>query len=53
MEMLEHVARMGEKRDVYRVLLWKSQGSRSHGKHMRRLLLIFIIFSSSAAHRGL
>ena len=34
--MLEHESRKGENRDVYRVLMWKSQGRRSHGKHRHR-----------------
>lgn len=36
MERLEQDSRKGEKRYVYAVLMQKSQGRRSHGKHRRR-----------------
>ena len=31
-----HVARMGEGRDVYRVLVWKPEGKKPLGRPMRR-----------------
>ena len=31
-----HVARMGEERGVYRVLVWKPKGKRPLGRHRRR-----------------
>ena len=31
-----HLARMGERRDVYRVLVWKPEGKRALGRPRRR-----------------
>jgi hypothetical protein len=31
-----HVARMGERRSVYRVVVWKPAGNRPLGRHRRR-----------------
>ena len=31
-----HVARMGEERGAYRVLVWKPEGKRQLGRHRRR-----------------
>ena len=36
MRRAEYVARMGEKRDVYRVLVGKPEGKRHLGRHRRR-----------------
>jgi hypothetical protein len=36
MRWAEHVARIGEKRDVYRVLVWKPEGRRPLGRTRRR-----------------
>ena len=32
----EHVARTGERRGVYRILVWKSEGKRPQGRPRRR-----------------
>jgi hypothetical protein len=31
-----HAARMGKRRVVYRILVWKHVGNRPHGRHRRR-----------------
>ena len=36
MRQAGHVARMGERRGVYRVLVGKSEGKRPFGRHRRR-----------------
>jgi hypothetical protein len=36
MRWAEHVARMGERRDVYRVLVWRPEGKRPLGRPRRR-----------------
>jgi len=36
MKWAEHVARIGERRGVYRVLLWKPEGKRPVGRPRRR-----------------
>ena len=36
MRWAEHVARMGEERGAYRILVWKSEGKRPLGRPRRR-----------------
>jgi hypothetical protein len=50
MRWAEHVARMGEKRNVYRLLVRKSEGKRSLGRPRRRLVDTIIM---DLADRGL
>jgi hypothetical protein len=36
MRLVEHVARIGEKRNAYRLLMWKPEGKRTLGRPRRR-----------------
>jgi hypothetical protein len=38
MRLVEHVARMGDKRNAYRVLVGKPEGKRPLGRQRRRLV---------------